>query len=301
MPDHIANRDTILRALREELVGPCPIGAEIDCTAGIQLDDAEAAYRPYRQLGTGEEILQRDSPTKRYGVGVLYPMEAPIAPEELESQPPAPDDELGPESAGAAPEPLTASAIRDCEAIAARAEHRLPEADSDDFDLSSANAYKPSSMAVSLLVRLPEGAELVVDRHRRPLRHQTDHACWARARMVAPLTGSPMQPVPPRRFSRVACRIRSAREPVRENVDNFDVRIEVFARPYQSRPDEFLVTVCLINRQPVGRAIGFAVPLPVPDRCGIEGGSFRRGHDIAVSNSRATGQRRAFSGIALPG
>lgn len=42
----------------------------------------------------------------------------------------------------------------------------------------------------------------------------------------------------------------NARDPVRENVENLDVRIEVFARPYQSRPDEFLITVCLVNRQP---------------------------------------------------
>jgi hypothetical protein len=71
MPDHITNRDAIIRALREELVGPCPIGEEIDCNLAIQLDNKETAYRPYRQLGNGEEILQRDAPTKRYGVGIL--------------------------------------------------------------------------------------------------------------------------------------------------------------------------------------------------------------------------------------
>ena len=53
---HIANRDAVLRALREELVGPCPLGQEIDCAQAIRLEDAEAAYRPYRQLGSGEEI-----------------------------------------------------------------------------------------------------------------------------------------------------------------------------------------------------------------------------------------------------
>ena len=81
---------------------------------------------------------------------------------ELEAQLPPPDDEPAPPQPENAREALTASAVHDCEEIAARAEHRLPDADTDDFDLSSANAYKPSSMAVSLLVRLPEGAELVV-------------------------------------------------------------------------------------------------------------------------------------------
>ena len=96
MADHIANRDAVLHALRQELVGPCPLGEEIDCTQAIQLDDAEAAYRPYRQRGSGEEILQRDSPTKRYGVGVLYPMEAPEVPEESGAQPPPAEEEDGP-------------------------------------------------------------------------------------------------------------------------------------------------------------------------------------------------------------
>lgn len=249
MPDHIRNRDAILSALREELVGPCSIGEEIDCNAVIQLDDAEAAYRPYRQLGTGEEILQRDAPTKRYGVGVLYPMDAPIVPEEFEHQPPVPDEEIGPESIGSAPEPLTASAIRDCDAIAARAEHRLPEADSDDFDLSSANAYKPSSMAVSLLVRLPESAELVViakgGRYaiKPVMLVGRDREWWLRSpvRLCSRFRSEDFP------ASRAGYAI--TREPVRENVDNLDVRIEIFARPYRSQPDEFLITVCLVNRQ----------------------------------------------------
>ena len=249
MPDHIANRDIILQALREELVGPCPIGEEIDCNATIQLEVNEAAYRPYRQLGTGEEILQRDAPTKRYGVGVLYPMEAPIEPEEDETQPPAPDEEVGSESPESAPEQLTASAIKDCESIASRAGTRLPEADTDDFDISSANAYKPSSMAVSLLVRLPEGAEFVVTATggRYAIKSVKlvgrEREWWLRS--------------PVRLCSRF-CRedfpathagYATTREALLENVDNLDVRLEVFARPREPVADVYLVTVCLINRQ----------------------------------------------------
>ena len=44
----------------------------------------------------------------------------------------------------------------------------------------------------------------------------------------------------------------NARDRARQNVENLDVRIEVFARPYHSGPDRFLLTVCLVNRQPVG-------------------------------------------------
>lgn len=248
---HIANRDAVLRALREELVGPCPLGQEIDCAQDIHLEDAEAAYRPYRQLGSGEEILQRDSPTKRYGVGVLYPMEVLVAPDELDAQLPPPDELAAPQPPENARETLAPSAVQDCEEIVARAEFRLPEADSDDFDLSSANTYKPSSMAVSLLVYLPQGAvlDVVATGGRYALLPVMlvgrEREWWLR---------SPVRLES--HFHREDFPASNAyvisRDPVRQNVDNLDVRIEVFARPYQSCPDEFLITVCLVNRQPAG-------------------------------------------------
>ncbi len=249
MPNHVANRDAVLVALRQELVGPCPLGEDIDCTALIQLDDVGAAYRPYKQLNTGEEILQRDPPTKRYGVGVLYPKEAPIAPEELEAHLPPIDEEIGSPQGASDPEPLTASAVHDCEAIAARAERSLREADSDDLDLSSANSYKPSSMAVSLLVHLPAGTGLAVTatggRYTlKPVNLVGRQREWW-LRSPVRLSG---------RFHRedfpagTASYVES-RGAIRENTENLDVRIELFARPYLSGKNDFLITVCLVNRQ----------------------------------------------------
>src|SRR5271157_2365844 len=254
-PDHIANRDAVLRALRQELVGPCPVGQEIDCTVPVRLDEAEAAYRPYRQLGSGEEILQRDSPTKRYGVGVLYPMEARIDPQELEAQLPPPDPDSQDAGTDRGAGPLLESAAQDCARIADRAESRLPEADSDDFDLSTANAYRPSSMAVSFLVRLPGSAELSATATggryaiREVLLAGREREWWLRS---------------PVRISGRFCRadfpesepgLVAPRDLVRDNLAGLDVRLELFARPQAQRPDEFLITVCLINRQPAeGRA-----------------------------------------------
>jgi hypothetical protein len=271
MPDHIANRDALLRALREELVGPCPLGQEIDCTQPIRLEDAEAAYRPYRQLGSGEEILQRDSPTKRYGVGVLYPMEATVASDELDAQVP-PLEEAVPQPPENAKETLAPSAVHDCEEIASRAEYRLPEADSDDFDLSSANTYKPSSMAVSLLVHLPEGAALLATvsggryrpitvalprpRGREGRREEREEGVAATSEFYEREWWLRSPVSLESRFHRgdfpPTNAYVNARDPVRENVQDLDVRIEIFARPYRSRPDEYLVTVCLVNRQPAG-------------------------------------------------
>jgi len=75
-PDHLINRDLVLQEIRKELVGPAPSGQEIDCTKPLSFDNASDARGPWRQMGSGEEILHRDPPTKRYGVGVLYPSTA---------------------------------------------------------------------------------------------------------------------------------------------------------------------------------------------------------------------------------
>jgi hypothetical protein len=141
--------------------------------------------------------------------------------------------------------------VHDCEEIAARAEYRLPEADSDDFDLSSVNTYKPSSMAVSLLVHLPQGAVLdVVATGGRyaviPVMLVGREREWWLRSPVRLESHFHREDFP------ASNAYVNARDPLRGNVENLDVRIEVFARPYQSRPDEFLVTVCLVNRQPVG-------------------------------------------------
>lgn len=248
---HIANRDSVIRSLREELVGPCPLGQEIDCTQAIQLEDAEAAYRPYRQLRSGEEILQRDSPTKRYGVGVLYPMDEQDEDDQIDAHVPRAEEEAlrQPPDNENAKEVIAATAMQDCEKIAARADIRLLGSDADDFDLSSANAYKPSSMAVSLLIHLPVGGVLKVvatgGRYAAlpVLLLGREREWWLRS------------PV------RIESRFHSAdfpvsnsyvhaRDAVRDNTDNLDVQVEVFARPYRNQPDEFLVTVCLVNRQP---------------------------------------------------
>ena len=78
MSDHVRNRDFILRSLRAELVGPSPAGDEIDVTGEVSFENAKSSYGPWRQKSSGEEILQRDPPVKRYGVGVLYPLGTPL-------------------------------------------------------------------------------------------------------------------------------------------------------------------------------------------------------------------------------
>lgn len=163
----IEDRDTILGRLREELVGPSPQGEEVDTSGPIRFPDSESSYGPWRQAGTGEEILQRDRPLRRYGIGVLYPMSIP-----LESDPAEGDDgtstgDPGPgviESSGEE-EILTESAQKELHKLSEtveRASSGLLDPDPDDFDLSTANDYRPNTMAVSFLARFPASSQLRV-------------------------------------------------------------------------------------------------------------------------------------------
>ena len=74
MSVHFNNRQAILKSLKQELVGPSPAGNELDCSQPVTFEKVSESYGPWRQKDSGEEVIQRDSPTKRYGIGVLYPL-----------------------------------------------------------------------------------------------------------------------------------------------------------------------------------------------------------------------------------
>jgi hypothetical protein len=122
----------------------------------------------------------------------------------------------------------------------------------DDFDLSSANAYKPNTMAVSFLANLPEDTELVVEASGGRYVAKEVHIAgrerkwWLR------------QPVTIRTcFSAEAIRsannaaVQPVREPENTNTAGLNLRVEVFSRP-SGKDNNSLLTVCLINRTPSG-------------------------------------------------
>src|SRR4051812_42608874 len=86
---HIANRDAVLKALTNELVGPCAVGEPVDFLRPLSFDTLNEAYAPHFDGATKQEILQRDPPTRRYGIGVLYPMGSGEAPQSEPSSSPA--------------------------------------------------------------------------------------------------------------------------------------------------------------------------------------------------------------------
>ncbi|KWW97919.1 helicase [Carbonactinospora thermoautotrophica] len=144
-------REIMEAAVRRELFGPTNDetrrGKPLDISAGlVTFESWEQTRGPWHDAATGQEILSEIEPLRRYGVGVLHPKGA-AATESIAGITGLPADDAIEDGAGA-PE-LQASGA--------------PEADTDDFDLSDANSFKPSAMGVSFKVRVQPGSCLRVE------------------------------------------------------------------------------------------------------------------------------------------
>jgi len=246
MTVHVRNRDKILQRLREELVGPSPCGEEIDCSKDLEFTERSHLSKPYVQKGSGQEILQWDFPIKRYGIGVLYPLLSAPALEEI-------DPVLSKESNKAKVEEDSSEGIEDTDEDGETAEHDAhpetrTEDNFDELDLSMANSYKPSSIAISFLAEIPDGSRLTVSASGGRYKKKTvqfqgkEYDWWLR---------SPVS-VETQYTARGLCsqsimRIKPSSEK-NENTDGLDIRIELFSRPFGSEELVRLITVCLVNR-----------------------------------------------------
>jgi len=250
MTNHIANRELITRSLVEELVGPAPAGPELDCSQPLRFESVEDAYGPWKQKGTGEEILMRDPPTKRYGVGVLYPSAARDEEENLEE---AGLDSIGfiaGEPEHAEEEDADASAVEALQKDLEEALEKLQGARDDspqDLDLPLFSAYKPSSIGVSFFAEFPEGARLLVEasggRYRQiPVRVADREFRWwlrypvqLRAEFAGEAICSGSGGIAPETTSS-------------SGLGEMDIRIEVYSRQFGDNRRCRLVTVVLVNR-----------------------------------------------------
>lgn len=162
--DHAADggRGVIVAALRRELFGPSPAGRSLFVKDGrVSFENKEDSFGPFVEDETGEEVLQRDPPTRRYGVGVLYPPK----------QSADPGDDLaasGGQGTDLSQQDVTESRddlpdINDSDTGTSGAGRASGvEGDPGDFDLSNANSFRPSAMGLSFLCSLSEDATLDV-------------------------------------------------------------------------------------------------------------------------------------------
>lgn len=148
---------SILEAeLRKELFGPTggeePRGKPIDCSKGsIHFESAEASRGQFHDATTLQEILTNGDPLHRYGVGVLY-SGATVGGTSITADGEEEDVDLTGVTGIARSEDDPEGPPLEIEGIL-----RHDEADSDDFDLTDANTFKPSAMAISFQCRISAG------------------------------------------------------------------------------------------------------------------------------------------------
>lgn len=266
-----ANRDRIINNLREEMIGPAPAGEDLDCTAEIVFADTATAYRSYRQMANGDEILQRDGPLNRYGAAVLHPLEkkketdSPVIDTHSTGQIVFEDDD--------AESNHNDSANSDV-------------ADSDFLNLATANQELPSSMAVSFLAEITEGSELTVNvrggrYNKLPVKIQKESKVWwvrSEVQIVSAFSSTDF-PKTKNKLSPVLTR--------NKNTDGLNLSVELFARP-NGLPNQHLITAVLINRTALSK--GFS-----PDECAL----FQSEFDVSVTSPNGKHQilpyRQSFS------
>ena len=237
LPDHIAGREHVIQTLREELQGPSPQGDPIDCSTQIVFNDPKASYGPWKQQGSGEEILQRDGPLKRYGIGVLYPLEV------LDE---ADIEETTADVEGGESELLTKDAQTQLGQIADRDGDIAIDAASDDLDLANANQHRPSTIGISFLAHLRNEGTLRVSvtggRYDPKIISVsgTQRSWWLRS-PIHVITTFSAQTLNEHTGQIQAATTESA------NTEGLIIATEVFVRPSnQGR----LITVCAVNRTP---------------------------------------------------
>ena len=153
-------REIIEASVRRELFGPAddepPVGTPIDCSSGtIHFESQEASRGQFHDATTFQEILTQSSPLRRYGIGVLHGGAT-------QRGTAVSNDGVGTDDTDIA----WVSGLSDSDEtldgppVEVKGVLHHDEADSDDFDLTDANTFKPSAMAVSIKCRVPSSGSL---------------------------------------------------------------------------------------------------------------------------------------------
>lgn len=155
-------RQVLESGVRRELFGPredeTPIGVPIDCSSGvIHFASAEASRGQFHDETTLQEVLTQSDPLRRYGIGVLFSGASQTGrPSEGGSETAEEPDLTWVPGLGESED------FPDGPALEVKGVLHQDEADSDDFDLTDANSFKPSAMAISFKCRIPSEGSLLL-------------------------------------------------------------------------------------------------------------------------------------------
>ncbi|KXK06604.1 MAG: helicase family protein with metal-binding cysteine cluster [Acidobacteria bacterium OLB17] len=245
-------RDQIIDFLSKELVGPDPI--------------------PPLVQANGEEILENDSPTVRYGVGVLFPRQTPNKESEREDSDEAPDDSQVEDSIDttALPEPQKTA----CGHVDFSIDDTTEEA------IGLANAFKPSAMGVSFLAEISTNA-LVVDVEAGKYRTESSIEDGREKRRFLRSAISGRRNIEAEELRGVGA--RTLRYPVStESGEETGLELFILSRPERvvGEAEWRLITISLINKHSTQSErfvtekcffqSGFRVTSPDDERCFIE-------------------------------
>ncbi len=155
-------RGIVEGAVRRELFGPAvgeaPRGQALDCSSGtVRFVTKEDSWGLFHDAASGQEILTKSDPLRRYGIGVLFNGAAVRGTAAGSGSAGGEDTDVTwvPGLAGSEEDP-------DGPVVEIQGKLRYDEADSDDFDLTDANTFKPSAMAVSFKVRVALAGSLSI-------------------------------------------------------------------------------------------------------------------------------------------
>jgi hypothetical protein len=235
--------------LRRELFGPLgdekPTGKPVECASGsITFAKADESRGQFHDATTKQEILTIGTPLQRYGIGVLY-SGAAVAGTTIGELSDADVDLTG------VPGVATSEEDPKGPPVEIKGFLRHDEADSDDFDLTDANSFKPSAMAISFQCRVRGAGSLqirVVGAHYERLSVNIPGLSkpvdwWCRRPFV--LVGM----VPGRVLRDETNRLKIVSTSPEGDAPGIAPTTQVFSRPVPavSDPDLRLVTVAVVN------------------------------------------------------
>lgn len=251
MVDHVQGREFIIESLKEELVGPFPQGEELDTSIlPVKFDKKDSWYGPWRQMGTGEEILIRDTPTKRYGIGVLYPYgtssDVNVSDSGADTIGLIGQSQQDEQSAEQPPSSEIEAIEKKVEKAREKVSRLRDDPGQTDLDLSLANSYSPSSMGISFLAEITDQVTLKVNASggryfKLPVQVGNSQFIWwvrGAVSLSARFGGAALA-----KDEKALLQPDSIEQ---NNTEGMNLCIEVYSRPFE--PGKRLITVCLVNR-----------------------------------------------------
>lgn len=253
---NLRNRTWLLERLRAEIIGPDPSGDPFELktegTNFLTWDD----YRKPKCQKNREEILWQDPPIKRYGAGILYPLgmtelkqmavDAASTPEALEDTDPGPD--------------IRVDEIQERNIHEDASKVKILADETEDYDVTLANAYRPSAMGMSFL------ADFSVETQGFSVR--VECANYTRGKVQVGYSQDADKLYDRELWFRIPCLDKSGNPPIlyfksadilnatapaKQWVPGYEQRLEVVVvsrnHGKTNAAQQRLVTICLVNRQ----------------------------------------------------